>query len=112
MPLVDVSFTFPTSLTLHLNMNEGDDFESVGQDEARTRSEIASSGGEEKQKTFVITKWEEKGPLDAVIGFGGKTVNKLWVFGSTAGEECRHFFKPANPFSRLSALDTARSCDL
>lgn len=93
-------------------MNEGDDFESVGQDEARTRSEIASSGGEEKQKTFVITKWEEKGPLDAVIGFGGKTVNKLWVFGSTAGEECRHFFKPANPFSRLSALDTARSCDL
>ncbi|KAG7530664.1 hypothetical protein FFLO_04890 [Filobasidium floriforme] len=77
LPLVDVSFTFPTSLTLHLNMNEDDNFESVGQDEARTRSEIASSGGEEKQKTFVITKWEEKGPLDAVIGFGGKTVNKL-----------------------------------
>jgi hypothetical protein len=67
-------------------MNEDDDFESVGQDDSKTRSEIALSGndeagrlneGGEKQKTFVITKWEEKGPLDAVIGFGGKTVNKL-----------------------------------
>lgn len=86
LPLIDVSFTFPTSLTLHLNMNEDDDFESVGQDDSRTRSRIASAGddeagglneGGEKQKTFVITKWEEKGPLDAVIGFGGKTVNKL-----------------------------------
>lgn len=86
MPLIDVSFTFPTSLTLHLNMNEDDDFEIMGQDDSKTRSEIALSGndeagrlneGGEKQKTFVITKWEEKGPLDAVIGFGGKTINKL-----------------------------------
>jgi hypothetical protein len=87
MPLVDLSFTFPTSLTLHLNMNEDDDQESVDENESRTRTRSASSGNEEearrsnasreKEKMFVITKWEEKGPLDAIIGFGGETVKKL-----------------------------------
>jgi hypothetical protein len=87
LPIVDVSFTFPTSLTLHLNVNEESDIELEEEDHGnysddqglkegrQSTEEIALEG--ERSKTYVITKWEERGPFDTVIGFGGKTVERL-----------------------------------
>ena len=81
LPIIDLSFTFPTSLTLHLNMTEESDIESVDEDDFRSRSRSGgdSSSSGEREERYVITKWEEKGPVDSIIGFGGKTVQKLQV---------------------------------
>lgn len=89
MPFIDVSFTFPTSITLHLNVNEDSDIESGEEDGGRSSQKDGDAGkrngqnaGElsvqgERGKTYVVTKWEERGPLDTIVGFGGKTIEKL-----------------------------------
>jgi len=89
LPFIDISFTFPTSLTLHLNVNEESDIESGDEDDGRYSQADGTAGkkdgqntGEisvqgERRKSYVVTKWEERGPLDTIVGFGGKTIEKL-----------------------------------
>jgi len=89
LPFIDVSFTFPTSITLHLNVNEDSDIESGEEDGGRSSQKDGDAGKRngqnagqisvqgERGKTYVVTKWEERGPLDTIVGFGGKTIEKL-----------------------------------
>lgn len=68
-------------------MNEDPDLEVVNEDEDRiisrstslskSRSRAGSSSSGEREKRYVVTKWEERGPVDSIIRFGGKTVQKL-----------------------------------
>lgn len=101
LPFIDISLTFPTTLVLHLNINEDNDLDAADndskiedaglysdddeQDSYRTgkRRDTAESGelalDGEKSRKYVVTKWEEKGPLDRVLNSFGGIVNRLWV---------------------------------
>lgn len=76
LPLVNITFTLPTTLVLHLNenedgeVNEEDDValhtdEEGVDDEAATDGELRIDG--ERERRLVVTKWEEQSVLDSVL---------------------------------------------
>jgi hypothetical protein len=83
---VNITFTLPTTLILHLNENEdgeiddGDDAalhtDDEGVDEAADDGELKVDG--ERERRLVVTKWEEKSVLDSVLA-KSRLLSSLYV---------------------------------
>ncbi|KAJ9099960.1 hypothetical protein QFC21_003968 [Naganishia friedmannii] len=74
LPLIDIVFTLPSTLILHLNTNE--DGEVEDEDDAALHSdqegETTDANGElkmdgETERRLIITKWEERSVLDSML---------------------------------------------
>lgn len=75
LPLVNVTFTLPSTLVLHLNENEDGEIDD-GEDAAlhTDEDEVDDDVGDgelkvdgERERRLVITKWEEKSVLDSML---------------------------------------------
>jgi hypothetical protein len=76
LPLLNITFTLPSTLVLHLNENEDGEIDEEDdialhtddegvEDDAAEDGELKVDG--ERERRLIITKWEEQSVLDTVL---------------------------------------------
>jgi hypothetical protein len=87
LPLINLLFTLPTTLVLHLNNNEDgeadeEDAALYSDEEGDADTDDAPNGelklDGERERRLVVTKWEEKSFLDTLLG-KSRLVSNLYV---------------------------------
>jgi hypothetical protein len=86
LPLIDIVFTLPSTLILHLNTNEDGEVEDEDDAALHSDEEVETEGtnGElkmdgETERRLIITKWEERSVLDSMLN-RNEMVKNLCVY--------------------------------
>jgi hypothetical protein len=84
--LIDIVFTLPSTLILHLNTNEDGEVEDEDDAALHSDEEVETEGtnGElkmdgETERRLIITKWEERSVLDSMLN-RNEMVKNLCVY--------------------------------
>lgn len=86
LPLINLLFTLPTTLVLHLNGNEDGEADEEdaalysddeGEADDAPNGELKLDG--ERERRLVVTKWEEKSVLDTLLS-KSRLISDLYVF--------------------------------
>jgi hypothetical protein len=85
LPLINITFTLPTTLILHLNENEDGEIDDADDAALHTDDEGVDEADDgelkvdgERERRLVVTKWEEKSVLDSVLA-KSRLLSSLYV---------------------------------